>query len=55
MRTGQKPVDQTGIRGCRAASETVFAAIEALDFELLTGLYAILLSYLSRQDNLPFG
>ncbi len=55
MRTGQKPIDQTGIRKGRTASKTVFAVIEALDFELLTGLYAILLSYLSRQDNLPFG
>ena len=55
FRAGEQPIDDTLIGPSRAPDEAVLAMVETFDLEFLPGLNAILLSELSRQDDLPLG
>jgi hypothetical protein len=49
---GEQPIDHTLVRRCRSPFESVLAAIDTFDVELLTGFDPVLLPDLSRQDDL---
>ena len=52
LRAGKEPIDHAVIRARRATDQPVLATVEALDFELLPRLDAILPAKLGQQHDL---